>query len=44
MDPDGLGADMAGLGKGLGPNPFAGGGGKGLPPDLAGLLGKGKKR
>ncbi len=47
MDPDGLGADMAGLGKGLGgglgPNPFAGGG-KGLPPDLAGLLGKGKKR
>ncbi len=46
MDPDGLGADMASLednAGGLGPNPFAAGGGlapgAGLPSDLSGLLG-----
>ncbi|MEZ5813247.1 MAG: signal recognition particle protein [Alphaproteobacteria bacterium] len=52
MDPDALGADMAGLGNagGLGPNPFAGGGAGGLPglggglPGLGGLSSHGSKK
>ncbi|MCB9982074.1 MAG: signal recognition particle protein [Rhodospirillales bacterium] len=58
MDPDALGQDMAGLGQagGLGPNPFAGGAGGGLPglgggglpglggPNLGSLSHGGKKK
>ena len=47
MDPDGLAKDMAAMKDAgpIGPNPFADGGTPGtLPPDLAGLIGKGKKK
>jgi signal recognition particle subunit SRP54 len=42
MDPEGLGADMAGISDTLGPNPFAGGANPFAKADIANLLGSGK--